>query len=667
MKSERIFINYSPADTMLAEQIRDVLLRQDISVYLPPAGSNAEAAVAAVEKMEQIVREGGIMLTVLSADSVKEDLFISNFQYMCELAGERRVMLIYRVGEVKDDASIALYYTQSVIVQADKEDAPAFQALITQAKRLLGLEKSRSWIPRRVNPKLTRKLICITFFAALGLGIIWYLIRASGTQQNESALPTPTPVVEPTPMSGESVDQQLIVAYEDHSFDFEVQDDPQEEAPFTFQPAFITKTISFDDPEYDSSYDNKELSVFDTGAGGFGGRTSLFQKEGVLQVTYTVPDYLKQRGSAQVGIKHLFTLSDTSYIGIRFRIPDYEGWTNAGESITGYFDFCIGGYGCQSIIGFDLVQQLMDIEDGKSFELGTSWHVLELRLDAEKNGIEIYLDGDYVKMTTNISDKNQYNYIQLNFPYDATTDWVNFYLDEVRYGGDHELHFAQIPGDAPFHFSVEPLTVVEDFDTYPLVFVFNQGAQYTELLDGVLRFDIPNGENSSTDVELQTQISSISQVNYYAIRYRIFNTGPEYWSGWGGLGMWLFPNEDIRDRYAGIVLSRYHPNFTIYLGPHKEFFLEGTDDNSPFGLWHTLEMVLMPSSEDSASYGIQLWHDGYFVMEGEIDSTIGIIDSDQLTWAINLRTGSDAMNNFSGEIDEIRAGYISPDLTEELE
>ena len=662
MKSEKIFINCSIENRELAEQIRDELLRQGISVYLPPEQLNADGMIQIVEKMEHIAHDEGIMLVVLSSGAVPGELFVSNIQFMCEAAEERRVLLVYRVGEIEDDASIALYLSQSVMVQAAKEDAPAFSTLVRQARSLLRMEKSRSLIPRRMEKRTVRKFFSVAAIAAFALGIGWYFIRSRQTQTIETDRTLPTPIVLQVPLDAENIDQEMVIQKESRSFNFEVQGDPASEAPFSFQPAFIQKTISFDDSKYDLSGNSGDITTSGTGAVDYGERMELLQKDGVLQVSYRVPENKVNQDGFNLHIKHLFALVDTSYVGMRFRIADYEGWADAEQPVTGLINFCSQESGCRSIIEFDLVQQQVLIENMEEHvqDLGSAWYTIEMVRDQEENILDIYLDGSYVSSETNLPSPHEYGYMEMVFPFNVASDWADFYIDEIVYGGEQALQFANSPEEALFHFEPDESLFVEDFNTRPSTISFSEGEDYVEIVDGVLAFEIPV-ENSSGTVSLNVQANLLSQTNYYALRYKLDDNGPEYWSGWGALEMWFIPSkEETEQRYFSVAVERYKPIFSIFNDLQEELvFLEGSNDNSPFGMWHTLEMVLLRSPDNSVQAVIQLWHDGYLVVEEPIDLAGINVETEDIYWQVVLYTGSDSLHPFSGQIDMLRSGYIS--------
>lgn len=662
MKSEKIFINCSIENRKLAEQIRDVLLKQGIPVYLPPEQLNADGMVEIVEKIEQIAHDEGIMLAILSDNAIKEDLFINNFQYICEVAGERRVLLIYRMGEIKDDSSIALYDSQSVMVRAAKEDAPAFSTLVMQARRLLKMEKNHSLIPKRMEKRTVRRLFIIAAIVAFILGISWYFIRSRQTQTSETALVVPTPIAVQVPLDTENIDQEMMVQKESRSFDFEVQGDPASEAPFSFQPAVIQKTISFDDSQYDLSGNSGDITTSGTGAVDYGERMELLQKDGILQVSYKVPESNVNRDGFNLHIRHLFALVDTSYVGMRFRMADYEGWADAEQPSTVMINLCSQKTGCRKVIEFDLVQQQALIDDGEEHvqDLGSTWHTVEMVLDQEGNKLNIFVDGSYVRSETNLPTSYEYDYMEMIFPFYTAVDWVDFYIDEIVYGGEQALQFANSPEEALFHFEPDELLFVEDFNARPSTISLREGEDSVEMMDGVLAFEIPV-ENSSGTVSLNVQSILLSQTNYYALRYKLDDNGPEYWSGWGSLEMLFIPSKnEIERRYFSVDVERYTANFSIFNALQDEMiFIEGSNDNSPFGLWHTLEMVLLHSPDNPTQTVIQVWHDGYLVVEEPVDLAGINAETEEAYWRIVLYTGSDSLHPFSGQIDLIRSGHIS--------
>lgn len=663
MKSEKIFINCTEKNRELAEQIREELLRQGIPVYLPSEQLNADGMIEIVEKMEHIAHDGGIMLVILSSGAVQGDLFVSNVQFMCEAAEERRVLLVYRVGEIEDDASIALYLSQSVMVRAGKEDTPDFSALIMQARRLLRMERSRSLIPKRMEKRTVSKIFFITAIAAFVLGIGWYVIRSSQTHTTEPDILIPTPIAMQIPLNTENIEQEMVVEKESRSFDFEVQGNPAIDAPFHFQPAFIQKTISFDDPQYDQSANSKDILNNVQGIADSGERMSLLQKDDVLQISYLVPEHSVNRETLSFRIKHLFALSDTSYIGMRFRIADYEGWADAEQPSTGFIIYCTLNDYCIDTIGFDLVQQqaFNGATEENIGDLGSDWHSLEMVLGEEENTLDFYLDGLYVRTETNVPSVHEYGYLEINFPFNVAADWIDFYVDEIVYGGEQALQLANSPEEALFYFEPDELLFVEDFNERPLKVSFNFGGECTELMDGSLAFNIPAGKDSPGGILMNTKTSPVSQVNYYAMRYKLDDNGPEYWSGWGALDMWFAPSKEINGvRYFGAAVERYSPVFSIKDALWGEMiFLEGSDENSPFDFWHTIELLLLPSPYDPEVMTIHLWHDGHFVLKWQIRSSEISEGTEDLYWLASLYAGSDAMHPFSGQIDLLRSGYIS--------
>lgn len=88
-------------------------------------------------------------------------------------------------------------------------------------------------------------------------------------------------------------------------------------------------------------------------------------------------------------------------------------------------------------------------------------------------------------------------------------------------------------------------------------------------------------------------------------------------------------------------------------------YVNGSNDNSPFDSWHTLEMALLPSTTNPARIMLQLWHDGNFVAEGEVSSPEIYDETEDLYWLVDFNSGSDTLHPFSGQIDTLRSGFIS--------
>ena len=123
---------------------------------------------------------------------------------------------------------------------------------------------------------------------------------------------------------------------------------------------------------------------------------------------------------------------------------------------------------------------------------------------------------------------------------------------------------------------------------------------------------------------------------------------------------------EIERRYFSVDVERYTANFSIFNALQDEMiFVEGSNDNSPFGLWHTLEMVILHSPDNPNQTVIQLWHDGYLVVEEPVDLADINAETEEAYWRIVLYAGSDSLHPFSGQIDLIRSGYISMEKVNE--
>ncbi|MCJ7626019.1 MAG: toll/interleukin-1 receptor domain-containing protein, partial [Anaerolineaceae bacterium] len=340
MNEQQVFINFVPQDLETANQIREKLEAENISCYMLPAVDDMETHFKVVQQIESMIDAKGAIVTIVSREALKNNWIISNAQYSCELAGRRTMLVIYQIEEIPQNNPLALYYAQAVVINASRKTDTSFSKLVNNAKRILQrIDVPDTFRPRRIPQKIIKRIVVITAVLGMLLGIGNYFLQMISEANRNLPQVIATPVVFDDPFSGESLDQGIIIdrRYVPESMP---PGNPQAEAPFHFQPEYIYKRFSFDDPALEN--------VNPIDEGGYSGSITLAdqyiirQTNGVLQ--YAVAPQING-GVGNSGFhstwffNHLIQTGDFEYMGLRFRIDDYQGWWSDENNLNmAYFD-----------------------------------------------------------------------------------------------------------------------------------------------------------------------------------------------------------------------------------------------------------------------------------------------------------------------------------------
>jgi hypothetical protein len=651
MKNETVFINCIPEDRPLAEQIQSKLAESGISAYLPDEAVSLQKVDEIVNKLASIRDESGIMLVLLSKRSLQDNLIISNTQYFCELTGRRRVLVICKVDDLSGDNAISFYYPRSSMVNLSQNRETGIQKAVINVKRLLGIEVPKIVLSKQLNRRaVTSWLTIIAIIAFLaGIGSFFYHHYLEQQRLIEAAeAAAQAPVVINDPFAGESIDQGLVVDKRSLPV-YQATDRPEQRAPFHYEPAATQKRITFKDPKFENSLDYSVIGVQNVSIREEDLR-SISQQNGVLHLAATMSDQGVEEIYAPVN--HLFSLEDTSYVGIRFRLGDYQGWSDIQQQIEGYI-----GTEFFPIAALNFTTQTINLHDQSAF-IGTAWHTLEAVVSSDRSLLQIYLDGEPFAQVKELPPSYSMNQLFIVYAVHYATDWVNLYIDEIVFGGDTLLKSASEVEDAQYHYSPEAPEYFNGFEDNSINQFFTEGDAFHRVEDGSLKVDFPQeGSQIMSIFEIPTQ--SIDQVNYYAVKYRVTQTPQKYWNYDGFLQMELINSQNQQESKLNIQTSLDTARYSGSTGLRQYFDIYGSDQNFQVGGWHTLEWVIFPSVDGGSANKMQYWFDQQLISERQIDSPNVLGDSlSPLKIRYVVSSGDLSFGPISIEIDEILSGYL---------
>jgi len=651
MKSETVFINCLPEDRALAERVKSRLAEAGISAYLPDEAATLSDLTVVLQKLESVRNEDGILLVLLSQKSAQDHLVISNTQYFCEITGRKRVLVICKLDDISGNNAISLYYPRSSMVNLSRNLETGIRKTVISVKRLLGIEVPKIEIPRRLNRRV------VTGWAT-GIAILAFLVGIASffyTQYTEqqrllraAEAAAQAPVVINIPFTDESIDQGLVVDRRALPV-YQATDQPDQAALFHYEPAAIHKRITFDDPEFENSLDYSVIGEQNESIRE-GDLRSISQQDGVL--------HLAARAAAQgeenvyAPVNHLFSLEDTTYIGIRFRLGDYQGWSDAQQHTEGYI-----GTDSFPLAEGRLKHTKLSL-NGQSAFLGTAWHTLEGVVPANRRQLQVYLDGKLFAQVNELPQPYLMNRLVITYVVRYATDWVNLYVDEIVFGGEVPLKFASEAEEAKYHYSLETPEYLNDFQDASINQFIVEGDGFQKVEEGSLRIDFPKGNMQMiSGFEIPTQ--SMDQVNYYAARYRVVQTPQMYWNYDGFFQMGLespqFPQQFGLNIQAGLDLARYSGS----AGERQYFEAVGSEQNFQMEGWHTMEWVMFPAEEGDSAYLLQYWFDQRLIGEQLINNPDGIdYVSAPLKIKYSVSSGDASFGSISVEIAELVSGYL---------
>ena len=656
MNEQQVFINFVPQDLETAHQIREKLEAENISCYMLPAVEDMETHFKVVLQIESMIDAKGAIVTIVSREALKNNWIISNAQYSCELAGRRTMLVIYQIEEIPQNNPLALYYAQAAVINASRKTDTSFSKLVNNVKRILQrTDVPDTFRPRRIPQKIIKRIVVITAVLGMLLGIGNYFLQMISEANRNLPQVIATPVIFDDPFSGESLDQGIIIdrRYVPESMP---PGNPQAEAPFHFQPEYIYKRFSFDNPALEN------VNAIDEGSSPpipDAGQYIIQQTNGVLQ--YAIAPQING-GVGNSGFHegwpyfYLIQTGDFEYMGLRFRIDDYQGWSDENNLNMAYINltYSESGVGLSAI---NLTNQSIETTGPSTgtILLGSDWHVLEFIPDTQSGRLNIFLDGELIDQSGEMPDMNTFARLDLWFDILSSTDWITLSIHEVIFGGQTPKQQAVEAEDAAYYITPDEILNQYTFDVFPSEDMQVNGQQYIRVSDGKLKFNI-NDKKDNSGVALQIPIKPISEMNYFSMRYRYTDYQKEYWSEWGRLWIWL-RNPYFKSE-IGVAISRYGADYTYKTGNHLEWQVTGSTENFQPEFWHTMEMVIKPLEADTNRYLLQYWHDGCLVGEHEIEHAEYYL-SDTYNVDIEINPGIHSQQNYSGEIDEITIGFIA--------
>ena len=656
MNSESVFINCDQGDLELARKIKESLETSGIHVFLPEGDRTPSSIAAIIKKIETILQNNGIMLVLLNDEAARDNLVISNTQLCSELAGKRQSLVICKNKKTSNDQVIALYYPRAVQINVEKDPLGSIPRVVSTVKRTLGLEKSSSLIPKRISKKAITWLVWIAVALSLTGGLTTFFVGKYQEKQ-EAIQAAQAPVVINVPFAEESIDQGYDIAQRSIPL-YQSTDDPEKLAPFRFQPKILTDQITFDDPKFDNTLDYSIINKNDNSISEEDQKL-VIQQNGILQISGRPKN--NKHVVVNSTIKHIFTTQNTSYIGIRFRLEDYQGWSDIQHE---------SGIMLRSnnleLVFISATRQKMVAPNHLANEktIGTSWHSLEAILSPETNTMDVYLDGDLFYTAHNIAFTDQQENLFVNMDVMSATDWVSLYIDEIIFGSNQGPKIASDAEQALFRFAPEEITYFNPFNDATQMDI--SAPENATIYNGVLNLKI-GANNNNKDLSILFPTGPITTANYFALKYRIRESAPVSWTNDGHLEINVGANESIQKQVG------YRPSMTTELPSAGYFYsfgindiqgLFGSEDNFQKGTWHTMEIVFLPTSSDGSSYEQQYWHDGQLVGQGAVvGSEIFLNPSTNLVVVLQLFAGNDIDGGLSLDVDDITFGYIPNEVT----
>lgn len=655
MEKHTVFLNFIPEDQAIAEQIHDALNAAHIPVYVPPQNTAKDTILEITSQIEALAKNEGIMLVILSQRAIHNSLFISNIQYLCELTRERMALLVFQIEDLPGDNAVALYSSQAFLLRTEQDARKDLEKIITRVKRMLGMEESPLLERFPITQKGIKRVFVWVAILIFIVAIINYFFPIFGKKDGS---PTQLTI---EPFSGESVEQGLIV---DRRFvpAYAYNDDPAAEAPFSYNPVHMFKTLTFDDPIYENLLDTTNVRFHYPPSINEMDLFLVKQSKGVLQLSASAQD-IRDR-LLDVRFNYLFDLSNTTYIGIRFRMEDYQGWTDVQDQIVGSIN--ISSY--LHLVDFNINKQTISIPwiSDDLYELGDEWHALEFVINPDTFWATISLDGKEIGAGYFYPNgRKLVSQLFITYEMEATTDWVHFYVDEIRYGGESTILLATTPDQIDYHSTPEEIYSYNNFNDGFLLESTKENSQNIKISNGEVEFSIPAGQDfERTSIEIKDV--PFSEINYIALKYRL----PAGYSDCAHLFIKIQNElyfeklgEDIEFE-IGECCSSF--NAALYSGMIDRKV--GTVENYQPDSWHSLEMAIFkPDCVDCGDpYSLFVWHDGNVLHYFELRHLALLADPAYTSSVIvGVNRGSREEGNYLGEIDEITMGYVSSSVGNE--
>ena len=651
MEKSLVFLNHVPEDGAVAESLKNQLQNSGFSVVMPEEIFTLQDMDRLLRQLETVAAKNGLMVLVLSSNAVKNNLLISNTQFFCELTGKRQALIICKMEEVPRENPVALYYPRAITINASSDETKWMPKVEESARRLAGLLTTGHSSPRRISKRAIQTIaVIVASLATLG-GIASFFLDFYHERQaiiEAAKAAAQEPVVINQPFQNESIDQGMIV---DQRFlpSYEAVGDPSAEAPFSIEPAYVFQRLTFDDPRFENTIDNSMIGFQNVSI-----REEDFklinQQSDVLHIAATTSEEIKQ--NIYIPIKYFYSVSDVSYMGIRFRIEDYQGWSDIDKPMGGYIgtdDFPLGI--------LDLSKQTISNGD-KTVFLGTTWHALESVIDADTNTITVLLDGEELAKLHELPASYDLTYLFFQVSLDYSTDWASLDIDEIVYGGDAPVSTHKEPEDAIYNFTVDDPIYENSFSDLSInqYITSNQNAFSVE--DGKLQVHFNQGlQSDQANIRIPTE--PITETNYYSLKYRIVDTPNKYWTYNGFLDISI-QNMNFDDSTQLSCQTSLHSSlYRIQTSPQEMQEIVGSVDNFQAGLWHTMEIVIVPTTENNNFYTIQFWHDNILMTEKTIENPdLFTDDSSPLFVGYSIFPGDLSFGSITVEIDEIKRGFL---------
>lgn len=360
--------------------------------------------------------------------------------------------------------------------------------------------------------------------------------------------------------------------------------------------------------------------------------------------------------------KYLFNPDQLTYLGYRFRVEDYQGRKQDNTVLKGTFSFISGN--TTSNPNIEIIGTTQKLGNSKNVDLGSRWHTIEMVSQEDKQKVSVYLDG--MKLWNLSLDDVQlisWERVIISLMAANTTDWIRIQIDEIVFGSDQPLPEARLSEMAPYRFTPDKVDLHEDYSRPDYQPYLVQGSGYVHLSGGVLSFSFPKGKDDQF-IRLEMPGKPISEINYYATRFRFTTPDDNAWSNWAGFFIGLtnkaFQTPDGFDLIIGSMRSEY--NFQGQYGRNGIVNAFAYNQSAQPGIWHTLEMIIKPPTGSSQQYIIYYWVDGYLLGNGYLDDPTPFLDVNApLFWIIQINSGNYRQNGLSGEIDDLVIGSIASD------
>ena len=659
---EQVFINCIPEDRQVAEEIEKRLEVAGIPYFVQPAQPGPAVQKEAVEKIQAIAASKGGMLCILTQKAISDSLFISNIQLMCETAPNARVLVYYSIEQLEDDRNIRLFTAQATLVKSSGRAEQDVSRVIQKINQIIHPPE------REFLPLFSRIISRRTLIGLLSVMVVLGVIASIFFNNSQKAPPAPiqptsTPQLLFTPFSGQS--QNRGFSQDVRSVpDYQPEGDPAVDAPFYFKPVSVFEQMDFNDPAYEHTFDGQKWSfssiLNDVSS------MAVTQTNGVLQMA--LAPIGNNPLSLVLGSKYSYTLQQVTYLGVRFRLNDYNGRKQENTSLHAhFFDQMDGPQAYVDAIDLDGLSQVV-INGSSSIPLGSRWHALELVSQNDRHFVDVNLDGKKINTLT-FNDDQLSRWMHFTFALDIsnTTDWMRMQIDTVVYGGDQPFPLTLKPADAPYRFTPDTIDLHEDFASGVNQLAFSSGAEFVTQSNGVISFQIPAGRDNQV-IRYDLPTKPLNQDNYYATRFRFTSPNDNYWANYAYFFLGIENKNHSPGSGSDLVIGTFRNgnDFQGHFGTNQAIDEINWNQNSQPGYWHTLEMIFEPPDGPSQTYTAAYWVDGFLMGKASIPNSEHYLDANATLVAyLQISGGSDRQNVFSGEIDDLVIGKIASDKLQE--